>query len=120
MESELYRDFIVDSLGYDGEFLLGADANARDTLAETREAYRLCVERGARRILVIALKPHLRFRVERFWKATNASRLDVHFLGVPGPFRHTVREWAMVFINVVLPPGSKRRYWVFDLVGRKR
>lgn len=119
-ESEIYRDFIIRF--YDQEIahkiILGNDKNARDTWRETTEAYRIAMTSGYRKILVIGMRPHLA-RIIPYWQKINQENLKIQFVGIYGPGQYYVWELAMIIAEFIIPPRTRRRNFVLNMVGRK-
>jgi hypothetical protein len=117
-EAKIYQDFIVNELdGDDLEIILGQNSLATSTASETKEAARICRDRGFSRIAVCALEPHM-MRVQKFWKQYS-NEFHVDFLPVTGPLKYHYWEFCMLILERLLPQDSARRKFVLDMIGRR-
>jgi hypothetical protein len=119
-EAEIYRDYFL-SRYPQASIIVGADKEARDSAGEIKEADHICRERGFNRVTIIALKPHLVFRLKKYWKKTNSNNWYKFTFSYPDDYqrRYWVWEFCMLILEKFLPPGSKRRHFVLNLAGRK-
>ncbi len=116
-ESEIYKNYLQ-RIDNDCPIILGRDSRARDTWGETIEAYRRAQESGCKRLLILGTRPHLA-RIVRIWKQVNKEKkLCLYFLGVYTPLYYYIQETMAWYAEKMLPPGSRRRNTVLNILGR--
>ncbi|OHA00768.1 MAG: hypothetical protein A3C12_01320 [Candidatus Sungbacteria bacterium RIFCSPHIGHO2_02_FULL_49_20] len=118
-EAEIYRDYIKQHLPTClGRVILGQNPEAQDTYQETKEAVRLLTLRGYKSLFVVGLQPHLP-RITKHW-AKLGGQLKITYVAVEGPKRYYIWEFLMFVSEWFIPPQSRRRRFVLNLVGRKK
>ncbi len=116
-EGEIYRDYAFEYMGREVDIKADCSADARDTNSEVKAAIGAARACGARTILAVGLQPHM-YRIRRIWKDASAEDLSVSFFGVRCPFVWYVWEVFMIIAEMVFPPDSRRRSFVFNTIGR--
>ena len=118
-ESEIYRDHLR-QFDPDLKFVFGEKDEVRDTKSETDEMFRLCQVHDFNHVLVLGAWPHLGSRIIDYWQAVNYDqKLRVEFIGVKIPFYFYWWESLMWLAEKIIPPGSRRRQLVLDIIGRR-
>lgn len=121
MECELYQEYIYSNLGHVIEVIIGRNKNVRDTYGEVKETYRIAKKNNFQKIGVVALLPHLVWRIIPFWQAENKSNdLIIRFNGILGPKKYIIWEFLMLILETYLPPGSSRRNFCLKISKRHR
>jgi len=120
MESEIYRDYIFNNHGTDIPIITRSGSKATDTNREVRESFTRCQELNIKSFGVIGLIPHLVLRIIPYWQKINVHQnVIIYFDGIIGPPQYIFWEFVMMILENYIPPNSKQRKFILNLVNRR-
>ncbi len=121
-ESEIYRDYITSLSNYDKKIKIITSNNlqARDTESEVATTFKQCLKNHYRKIGVVALLPHLILRIIPYWQKINSKqKIQIYFNGILGPQKYIFWELIMLVLEFYIPPNSRQRKILLNLVNRR-
>lgn len=120
-EGEIYRDYLYQKYGQQVPIIVGQNSLVRDSYGEIQETYKIIQQLHFQYHGVIALLPHLVLRLIPYWQQVNQDKQpQVYFEGIWGPIRYFFWEFIMMILEFYLPPNSKQRKFILNLVKRKK